>query len=65
MGGNSLVIFEKGCFRNHHTVVKATEVRAIAYFFGEDVDWIDLTRDMKDVASFGLVKFANVILTKR
>lgn len=64
MSGNSLVIFEEGCFRNHHTVAKATEVGAIAHFFGEDIAWIDLTRDVKDVASFGLVKFADVILAK-
>ena len=37
---------------------------AIAYFFGEDVAGIDLTRDVLDVALCGLVNFANLIFAK-
>ena len=59
-----VVVFEEGGFGSHHAITKATKMGAILHFFGEDIAWLDLTRDVKDVASFGLVKFADVILAK-
>ena len=37
---------------------------AIAHFFGEYITGIDLARDVADVATCGLLKFANVIFLK-
>ena len=36
----------------------------IMHVLGEYVTWIDLTRDVGDVAPFSLIKFANMILAK-
>ena len=50
VGGYVVVVFDKGSLRYHNTVAKEAEMSSVAHFLCEDITWIDLARNVREMA---------------
>ena len=58
------MIFEEGCFGNHHAITETTEMCCVVHFLCEDITRIDLAWNLGYIVAFSLVSLADTVLAK-